>query len=85
MIDGKVGIQPGVISRPIARIHWWLWGVTQSESLIYESESIAIRNGNSVGIGTQQGNEYRKENTGMRCWKEQEQGWELELYFRQGY
>jgi len=41
----------------------------QSESLIYKSESIAIRNGNiRVQIRTQQSNEYRKENTGMQCW-----------------
>ena len=40
----------------------------QSGSLRYESESIAIRNGNiRVQIGTQQGDEYRKENTGMQC------------------
>ena len=39
----------------------------QSKSLIYESESIAIRNG-KYQVGTQQGNEYRKDNTGMQCW-----------------
>jgi len=38
----------------------------QSGSLIYGEESIAIRTGTSeVWIGTQQGDEYRKENTGM--------------------
>jgi len=42
----------------------------QSESVIYGEESIAIRNGGiEVGIGTQQGDEYRKENTGMQCQK----------------
>ena len=36
--------------------------------LYTESEGIAIRTGTlEVQIGTQQGNEYRKENTGMRC------------------
>ena len=44
-----------------------------------ESESIAIRNRNiGVQIGTQQGNEYSKENTGMQC-QNKEQGLELEL------
>ena len=41
----------------------------QSESLIHKSESIAIRDGNiGVWIGTQQGNEFRKDNTAMQCW-----------------
>ena len=39
----------------------------------------------SVGIRTQQGDEYRKKNTGIDVRKEQEQEQELELYFRQRY
>ena len=59
----------------------------QSESLIYKSESIAIRNGN-IGVW---GLEHSKAmSTGRRTQecnvgKEQEQEWELELYFRQKY
>jgi len=35
-----------------------------------ESESIPLDMGISeCGIRTQQGDEYRKENTGMQCWK----------------
>ena len=46
-----------------------------------ESEGIAIRTGTSeVQIGTQQGNEYRKDNTGMQCWKGTGTEQEQELY-----
>jgi len=53
-----------------------------------------------IQVRTQQGNEYRKESTGMQYWNteeeqeleqeqeqelEQEQAWELELYFTQRY
>ena len=38
----------------------------QSEGLIYKSESIAIRNRKyQKWVRTQQGDEYRKDNTGM--------------------
>ena len=51
----------------IVKVNIQTYQITYKVRVLYmESESIAIRTGTlEVWIGTQQGNEYRKDNTGM--------------------
>ena len=55
----------------IVKVNIQTYQITYKVRVLYmESESIAIRTGTlEVQIGTQQGNEYQKKNTGMKGWK----------------